>query len=60
MQQLWVDMLLSRCQVFYFYYGSIILTGLWASIGVTRSTTSRPFLYALAAAAKYAPLPNRR
>ena len=35
-------------RVFYFQYGSIILPRLWASIGVTRSYSSRPFLCALA------------
>ena len=34
-------------QVFYFQYGSIILPGLRASIGVTCSYSSRPFLCAL-------------
>ena len=38
-------LLLSMCWVFYF---SIILIGLWASIGVTCSYSSRPFLCALA------------
>ena len=33
--------------MFYFWYGSIILTGLRASIGVTRSYSSHPFLCAL-------------
>ena len=41
-------MLLSTYRVFYFWYSSIILTGLQASIGVTRSSSSRPFLCALA------------
>ena len=45
--QLRVDMLLSTCRVFYFYYGTIILTGLQASIGVTVSSSSPPFLCAL-------------
>ena len=40
-------LLLSTCQVFYFQYGSIILTRLWASIGVTHSYLSHPFLCAL-------------
>ena len=34
-------------RVFYFKYGSIILPGLWGSIGVTRSYSSRPFSCAL-------------
>ena len=40
-------MLLSRCQVFYFWYGLITLIGLQASIGVTHAFSSRPFLCAL-------------
>ena len=46
--QLHVNMLLSTCQVFYYLYSSIILNGLWDSIGVTRSPSSHPFLCALA------------
>ena len=41
--QLCIDISLS---MFYFQYGSIILPGLQASIGVTRSYSSRPFLCA--------------
>ena len=40
-------LLLSMCRVFYFQYSSIILTGLWASNGVTRSYSSHFFLCAL-------------
>ena len=36
----------TRCSIF--SNSSIILPGLWASIGVTRSSSSRPFLCALA------------
>ena len=41
-------LLLSMYWVFYFWYSSIILTGLWASIGVTRSYSNHLFLCALA------------
>ena len=40
-------LLLSRCWLFYFQYGSIILTGILASIRVICSYFSRPFLCAL-------------
>ena len=39
--------LLLRDQVFYFNYGSMFLTGLQTSIGVTHSSSSCPFLCAL-------------
>ena len=39
-------MFLSMCRVFYFKYGSIISTGLWASIGVACSYSSCPSLCA--------------
>ena len=48
-----VAMLLSTCQGFYFQYGSIVLTGLWASIGVTCSSSSCPFLCAVGLRSAY-------
>ena len=39
--------------MFYFQYGSIILTRLWAPIGVTRSYSSHPFLCTLDALIAY-------
>ena len=41
-------LLLSMWPMFYFWYSSLISTGPWPSIGVTRSCSSRPFLYTLA------------
>ena len=37
----------ARDQVFYFWYGSIILPGLWAFIGITHSNSSHLFLCTL-------------